>query len=714
MQHSILKELNPEQQKAASSIDGPVLILAGAGSGKTKTLTHRIAYMIQNGIKPFHILAVTFTNKAAGEMKQRIAKLLGAKSGQPIVGTFHALCLRILRVECEQLGYGKNFVIYDTQDQRALLKKVCVKLRIDTKQTNPTLFGYLISGAKNQLMTVSEYRSRATEYAEELAAKVYNEYQKQLKDANAVDFDDLIMLTVQLFEQHPNVLKKYREQFRYIMVDEYQDTNGAQYKLIKMLAKQYKNICVVGDDWQAIYSFRGADLQNILDFEKDYPNAKVFYLERNYRSTQKILDAAQSVISQNARQKKKKLWTDLKGGEPVRLFEMADEREEAAFVARSIRERVFEKKQSFRDFALLYRMNAQSRALEEACLEYNIPYRIVGGLRFYDRKEVKDVLSYLTFLKNPKDIVAFERIINVPPRGIGKSTMDRAVEFSIHGDLNLYDTCRQAEKIPGLQLARVNSLKNFARTIESLQDAAARLPLDHLIDALLVDTGYKEVLLDGTEEGESRYENIQELKTVAKRYRDIEAFLENVALVSDVDSYDEDANVVTLMTLHAAKGLEFKHVYLVGLEEGILPHTQSLLSQEEIDEERRLLYVGMTRARSTLNLLFATFRTLYGKPLVNGISRFLQEIPEGLIEKSLSEHARVFSRASEPRVVSDDGEFVDEVFENPFHVGDVVFHATFGRGKVVSLDDDTVEVTFDAGGSRELSVAHAPLKKLTE
>ena len=711
MQQDVLKELNPEQRKAAETSDGPVLILAGAGSGKTKTLTHRIAYMIQNGVKPFNILAVTFTNKAAQEMKSRISKLVGA-SAMPIVGTFHALCLRILRVEGERLGYSRNFVIYDTQDQRALLKKVCIKLHIDTKQTNPSLFGYLISGAKNQLLTVTEYQGRATEYAEEMAGKVYAEYQKQLKDANAVDFDDLIMLTVQLFEQHPDVLKKYREQFRYIMVDEYQDTNAAQYKLVRLLAKKYKNICVVGDDWQAIYSFRGADLQNILDFEKDYPEAKVFFLEQNYRSTQKILDAAQSVIAQNKKQKKKKLWTDLAGGEPVRLFETSDEREEATFIARSIRDRVYDKKQSFRDFALLYRTNAQSRALEEACLEYNIPYRIVGGMRFYDRKEVKDILSYLTFLKNPKDILSFERIINVPPRGIGKSSMDRAVEFSVHGEVDLYDACRQAEKIPGLQAARANALKNFAATIDRLRDASARLTLDFLVDAIVADTGYKEFLLDGTEEGESRFENIQELKTVAKRYKDIETFLENVALVSDTDSYDEDANVVTLMTLHAAKGLEFKHVYLVGLEEGILPHSQSMMSQEEIDEERRLLYVGMTRARATLHLVFATFRTLYGKPMVNGISRFLQEIPDGLIKKNFTEHARLYTNSAEPKVEEGDGDFVDEVLENPFQIGDSVYHATFGRGKVVSRDDDTVEVAFEAGGSRELSVAHAPLKKL--
>lgn len=712
MTHDILKDLNPEQRKAAETLYGPILILAGAGSGKTKTLTHRIAYMLQKGIKPENILSVTFTNKAAAEMKERVRKLLGAKATMPMMGTFHSICLRILRIEIERLGYDKNFVIYDTQDQKSLMKKVCVKLRIDTKKTNPTLFLYLISGAKNELLTPKEYAARVNEYNEEMAAKVYVEYQKQLQEANALDFDDLIMMTVQIFQQNPEVLKKYQDRFTYLMVDEYQDTNKSQYTLIKLLADAKRNICVVGDDWQAIYSFRGADLQNILDFEKDYPDAKIFKLERNYRSTQKILDAAQSVISGNPRQKKKKLWTDQLGGEDVHIFELQDERDEAAFVARSIREKVFTKNQSYSDFAVLYRTNAQSRAVEEACLEYNIPYRVVGGIRFYDRAEIKDVLSYLSILKNPKDLVSFERVINTPSRGIGKATVDRVMEFSMDLGIDLVDACRRAADIPGLQASKVQALIRFGDILAKLGEAEPRLTVDHFIQYVVDESGYKDALLDGTQEGEARYENIEELKTVARNYKTLESFLENVALVADTDSYDENAKTVTLMSLHASKGLEFKHVYIVGMEEGILPHAQSMMSQADIDEERRLTYVGMTRAKQTLNMFFATYRTLYGESRVNGISRFLEEIPEDLVRKNLSTHAIRYSSKSEPKVEAD-SDFVDEVFENPFAVGDSVYHATFGKGKVISSQDEIVEVEFEKGGSRELSVAHAPLKKLS-
>lgn len=712
MSYDILKDLNPEQKQAAQTLNGPILILAGAGSGKTKTLTHRIAFMLHKGVKAENILAVTFTNKAAAEMKERVRKLLGAKAVLPMMGTFHSICLRILRVEIERLGYNKNFVIYDTQDQKSLMKKVCVKQRIDTKKTNPTLFLYLISGAKNELMTPKMYAAKANEYNEELAAQVYEEYQKQLKDANALDFDDLIMMTVQIFQQNPEVLKKYQNRFKYLMVDEYQDTNRSQYTLVKLLADASRNICVVGDDWQAIYSFRGADLQNILDFEKDYPEAKVFKLERNYRSTQKILDAAQSVISANPRQKKKKLWTDQLGGEDIHIFELQDERDEAAFVARSIRDKVLGKNQSYSDFAILYRTNAQSRAMEEACLEYNIPYRVVGGIRFYDRAEIKDVLSYLSLMKNQKDLVSFERIINVPSRGIGKATVDRVMEFSMDLGIELVTACERAQDIPGLQASKVQALLTFGQMLAKLRDAETKLTLDHFIEYVVTETGYKDSLLDGTQEGEARYENIEELKTVARRYPTLESFLENVALVADTDSYDENAQTVTLMSLHASKGLEFKHIYIIGMEEGILPHAQSMMSQADIDEERRLTYVGMTRAKQTLNMSFATYRTLYGESRVNGISRFLEEIPDDLVRKNLSSHSIMYSSKAKEPVVSSDSDFVDETFENPFTVGDYVYHATFGKGRVVGADDDIVEVEFEKGGSRELSVAHAPLKKL--
>lgn len=705
----LLSELNPEQQKAARALNGPVLILAGAGSGKTRTLTYRLAHLMQKGVSPMNILAVTFTNKAAGEMKERVRELIGQKARMPLIGTFHSICLKILRIEIERLGYEKSFVIYDDSDQKALVKRACIKLGIDIKQTHPNIFKYMISSAKNELMTPDDLAARASEVTEELAAKVYKEYQSQLKACNAVDFDDIIMLAVQLFEKHKEILRHYQEQFKYIMVDEYQDTNHAQYELIDMLAKRYRNICVVGDDWQAIYSFRGADLQNILDFEKDYPDAKVYLLEQNYRSTQKILDAAQAVIAQNTRQKKKKLWTEADGGADVELHETSDERDESRFIAIKIREMVQEKKAQFRDFAVLYRTNAQSRAVEEACLEWNIPYRVVGGIRFYDRKEIRDVLAYLSLLNNPKDIMAFERVANVPARGLGSSTLSRVIQYSITHDITIIEATAHAKEIPGLAPNRITALEQFAHLMDSLKEAEGRLTIDHFIEYVLGESSYKTMLLDGTKEGEDRYENIQELKTVARNYKSLEGFLDNVALVADTDSYDQNANVVTLMTLHSAKGLEFNNVFMVGVEEGILPHAQSMLSQQELDEERRLCYVGMTRARKSLHLLFASFRTIYGKPQANSISRFMNEIPDELIVKNISTHGSFLDVSYER-----DSEFMDDLTENPFSVGDRVYHATFGKGEITDTDLTTVTVRFSEGATRELSVAHAPLKKIEE
>lgn len=707
MTHDILRDLNPAQVKAAEALSGPVLILAGAGSGKTKTLTHRLANLIHHQVSPYNILAVTFTNKAAQEMRERTAKLLPSARHVPLIGTFHAICLRILRKEIGILGYDPSFVIYNTDDQKALVKKACARLSIDIKEVNPSTLLYMISGAKNELITPKQYENRAGEYMEEIAAKVYIEYQRLLKENNAVDFDDLIMLTVQIFEKYPETLHRYQDQFRYIMVDEYQDTNHAQYKLLRLLSKKYNNICVVGDDWQAIYSFRGADLQNILDFEKDYKDAKVFLLEQNYRSTQNILDVAQFVIDQNKKQKKKKLWTENKGGEKVRLHEMQDEREEALFVARSMRDMAQANRARYQDFAVLYRTNAQSRAIEEACLEYNVPYRIVGGMRFYDRREIKDILAYLSLLNNTHDMMNFERIVNVPSRGIGSSTVNRVTAYASQNDIDIIEACERSEEIPNLQASKIEALKDFAILIRELQEAEGKLTIDHFIEHVMTASSYKQGVLEKDPEGEDRYDNIQELKTVAKNYKSLQGFLENVALVSDVDSYDENANVVTLMTLHAAKGLEFEHVFVVGLEEGILPHNQSMLSQHEVDEERRLCYVGMTRAKKTLDLIYASFRTIYGQPHANGMSRFVEEIPDELLEKNVVNREKLFEVSLE----SDD-EFVDEVFENPFSKGDEVYHAQFGNGEVVAVDDDVIEVHFKKGGKRELSIYHAPLKKL--
>jgi len=469
----------------------------------------------------------------------------------------------------------------------------------------------------------------------------------------------------------------------------------------------HKNICVVGDDCQAIYSFRGADLQNILDFENDYPKAKTFVLERNYRSTQQILDAAQNVIEQNPRQKQKKLWTDITDGDIIKLMETQDERDEAVSVVGSIADDVQAKVGEYRDFAILYRTNAQSRAIEEACLESDIPYRMVGGIRFYDRKEIRDVLAYLSLVANPKDIVSFERIVNLPARGLGQSSLERLLGFSANAKIDCIEACRRADEIAGLQASKIQAFQEFGKLMDDIVEAVGRLTLNYFIEYVVSQSRYKDMLLDGSQEGEDRYENIKELKTVAGRYKKLEEFLENVALISDADTYDEKADAVTLMTLHAAKGLEFDHVRIVGVEEGILPHSQSMMSRDELDEERRLCYVGMTRAKQTLHLMYASYRTLYGQHQANGLSRFIEEIPDELIDRNVAASSPVFEIGE-----GADQEYEEESFENPFAEGDDVFHAHFGKGKVIDTTDDIVSVHFDKGGTRELSVYHAPLKKL--
>jgi len=610
MENDILSGLNEQQKLAVQTIEGPVLILAGAGSGKTKALTHRIAYLIcEKKIHPQNILATTFTNKAAEEMKKRIYNLLGSNISNlssilPWLGTFHSICVKILRREIENLGYRSSFTIYDEDDSLAAIKQAMTDLGIDKKQYNPKAIKNFISGAKNELLNPQSYAKYAQSHFGEVVLRVYEQYQKELKNANALDFDDLIMRTVELFQKFPETLARWQELFRYILIDEYQDTNRAQYRLVQLLAQKYQNICVVGDDFQSIYSFRGANFRNILDFEKDYPKAKVIQMEQNYRSTKNIITAAQKVIEKNILRSQKGLWTENEKGLPATLFGATNEINETEFILDEIE--ALKHLGPYNQFVILYRTNAQSRIFEEVLLQRNIPYRLIGALRFYERKEVKDILAYLRLILNSKDKVSLKRIINVPPRGIGRMTN--------------YEL-------------RSTKTEKFYEMIEEFRTESRSLTNSELIDLVAQKTGYRDYLLDGTEEGEMRWENIKELKSVAQQSEDLAEFLEKVSLVSDVDNLDQNADAVTLMTLHNAKGLEFPIVFMVGMEEGLFPHSRCLLDASQLEEERRLCYVGMTRAQQRLYLSYASSRMIFGSQNFNQPSRFIADIPEELIER---------------------------------------------------------------------------------
>lgn len=700
---NLFSELNPAQAEAVQCTEGPVLILAGAGSGKTRTIVHRIAYLIaEKRVHPRNILAVTFTNKAAKEMNSRVTKLLGSmnipRDSMPFIGTFHALCVKILRCEIGVLGYKTHFTIYDTSDQLACVKEVMWTLGIDTKQFSPQAVHHQISNAKNELVSPAKLASSANHPIAQTAARVYGEYQKRLHTHNALDFDDLIMKTVELFVKHKEVLKKYQMQFQYLLVDEYQDTNQAQYRLVTMLAKHHQNICVVGDDFQSIYSWRGANIRNILEFEKDYPSARVIKLEQNYRSTKHIVSAGNAVIAHNANQTKKNLWTSNPDGHLIRVVETQDERDESEFVVRdvlgvasaapraqdseityvpeedpfsdSILDRVLRARKGydsfkeklrapnlkslgagsrvkFSDYAVLYRTNAQSRAMEESLLRYGVPYQIVGGLKFYDRKEIKDILAYAQGLANPEDAVGVKRIVNVPARSIGDKTWERLYQFALTHRMPILDAACEAEKITGLPTRAVSSVKDFGELMQDLMRRAETLTPSEILDLIPRHSGYKELILDGTEEGDARWENIQELKTVARKFDDqigldgLRALLAEVALMSDIDSMQDERNSVTLMTMHAAKGLEFPHVYVIGAEEGLFPHARSLYEPSEMEEERRLAYVAITRAMRRLTLLYAAQRTVFGQVQVNSPSRFLADLPDDAVELLSSQNERV-------------------------------------------------------------------------
>lgn len=607
-----IKDLNSKQLEAVRTTEGPVLVLAGAGSGKTRVLTHRLAYLIcEKYVAPENILAVTFTNKAAQEMKVRISKLLAGQIGLtlPWVGTFHSICAKILRREIQHLEYTNNFVIYDSNDSLQVIKNAMKELGIDPKKNNPNAIKTYISGAKNELMSANDYEKISDSYFQEVAAKIYHLYQKKLKESNALDFDDLLMLTVQILEKFPGLLTKYQNIFKYILIDEYQDTNFAQYVLVKKLAEKHKNICVVGDDWQAIYAFRGANFRNILNFERDYPEAKVVRLEQNYRSTKSIIGAAQELIKNNNQRTEKSLWTENKEGLPITLYQAMDEKDEVEFMAQEIIS--LQKYHNLSEFVILYRTNAQSRIIEEVMLKNDLPYRIIGALRFYERKEIKDMIAYLRLIVNPHDQVSLTRVINVPTRGIGTKSLEKY----------LYDKIEN-EKI-----------KTFLELLADFREKANKLPLNELLDYILERSGYKTWLMDGTQEGENRLENLKELKSVIGEAKSLDEFLEKVALISDVDNYVFGHEAINIMTLHNAKGLEFPVVFIAGMEEGLFPHSRSLDSPIDLEEERRLCYVGMTRAKERLYLLYADSRLIFGSRQFTCPSRFISELPEHLVDK---------------------------------------------------------------------------------
>jgi len=617
----ILGTLNEQQKEAVLTTAGPVLILAGAGSGKTKALTHRIAYLMQEkGVKPNNILAVTFTNKAANEMRVRVERLLGSgsnisRSQMPWLGTFHSICVKILHREIEALDYTKDFTIFDSDDSLRAIKKCMKDLGIDEKKYNARAVRSYVSGAKGELMSAKQYQSFAFDHFQEIVSKIYFAYEKTLKNHNALDFDDLLFRTVEVFQKNPEILGKYQSIFRYILVDEYQDTNHAQYIFLQLLASKHRNIFAIGDDWQSIYSFRGAKFQNILDFKKDYPDAKIIYLEQNYRSRTPIIESAQAVIKNNEMRSEKNLFTTRGGGAPVLVLASENKNDEIDFILDEIASLQVGERRELKEFVVLFRTNAQSRAYEEALNRRQMPYKIVGALKFYERKEIKDVLAYLRFAQNPSDSISLSRIINVPPRGIGEKTLDKILTL---GD-------KAEEEIPKFAL--------FMNAVRKIQDDISKnRRTDIIIDSVMKNSGYRDFLNDGSFESASRLENIEELKNVAAEFEDTNSFLESVALVSDIDDLKESDNYLTLMTVHAAKGLEYPIVFISGLEEGTFPHSQSQLEQYELEEERRLFYVGMTRAMERLYISYSKTKYQYGQLQFCIASRFLAELPEKYVE----------------------------------------------------------------------------------
>ena len=718
---ALLVGLNAEQARAVKTTEGPLLILAGAGSGKTKTLTHRTAYILAtNRATAYNILAVTFTNKAAGEMRHRITELLGGSRGNrnllPFMGTFHAVCVRILRRDGEHIGVPRNFVIWDEVDRLAAIKQVARKLNIDEKKFPPRLLAALISGAKNEMVTPAEYADMAGSPAELTAAKVFPLYQDLLKENGALDFDDLIARAVELLSTQKPIRDKWQQQFKYVMIDEYQDTNAAQYQLVKLLTGLHHNIAVVGDDWQSIYSWRGADYRNILNFENDYEGCTVIKLEQNYRSSKNILDAAHNVISHNKDRSQKKLWTPAPAGPPIQILQVSSERAEAEAIVRRIRTAVDASTHHFSDFAVLYRTNAQSRAIEEVFVQYSLPYRIVGGVRFYERKEIKDVMAYLRLIYQPNDSVSFERIVNLPPRGIGAKSLEVFDNWRRSEGLSLSQALAKVEVCQLLTNKARQGLSELAEIITSLRSQIDRLTPQALTEQLLRKLDYFRYLVDGTPQGEARVENVKELLNVAAQYHDtgLPGFLEEVALVSDLDTVnmkgsdksselrrEDRPNAVTLMTLHSAKGLEFPVVFITGLEETVLPHSRALYDVTELEEERRLMYVGMTRAKQELYLIHAVGRGLYGGYVANPPSRFLADIADSRVASIAG------ALGSEELYPSEEPHYVLELAE-----GETVRHQIFGEGTVLEVAGEIATIHFKGKGTKKLNIAFAPLQKI--
>jgi DNA helicase II / ATP-dependent DNA helicase PcrA len=724
MSEDLLVGLNPEQRRAVETTEGPLLILAGAGSGKTKTLTHRIAYLIATQkATPFNILAVTFTNKAAKEMRERVAHLLGQsadnRSFMPFMGTFHSICVRLLRQDGESAGIPRNFVIFDESDRLTAVKQACKTAMIDEKSYPPRTIANLISSAKNEMVTPREYAGAGSGPIHRAAAQIYPLYEKTLKEASALDFDDLISKTVYMLQTHSEIRRKWQTQFRYIMIDEYQDTNAAQYKLVKLLTNERNNIAVVGDDWQSIYSWRGADFRNILNFEKDHKQTAIIKLEQNYRSTKSILDAAHAIITKNSQRSDKELWTEAGQGQPVQILQVANERAEGEAIIRRVKNAVDARFRKYEDFAVLYRTNAQSRSIEENLIRYGVPYRIVGGQRFYDRKEIKDVMGYLRLLYQPEDRISFERIVNVPTRGIGTKSLESFYLWQQAGGQSLLQALESVHGHPSLTAKAKKGLSDLGAMLRELRTLKDDTALPVLIDSLLRRIDYYKYLRDGTLQGEAREENVKELISVALANQELglDGFLEEVALVSDIDTVQAGGNAVTLMTLHAAKGLEFPVVFMTGMEETIFPHSRALYDQAEMEEERRLCYVGMTRAREELYLCYASSRLLYGGMQHNPPSRFLSEI-DGKFQVdsvglggSIWQTTQSYNQETEfepaPKKISTEPRYVPELSE-----GDGVKHQVFGVGTVMEIDGDNVVVYFKGKGAKKLNTSFAPLEKL--
>ncbi|HAP9434861.1 TPA: DNA helicase PcrA [Enterococcus faecium] len=737
----LLNGMNPRQKEAVLHTDGPLLLMAGAGSGKTRVLTHRIAYLIEEKeVNPWNILAITFTNKAAKEMKERVNAILASGGEDVWVSTFHSMCVRILRRDVDFIGYNRNFTIIDSSEQLTLMKRILKELNIDPKKYDPRSILGTISQAKNSLQTPQDFAKMQGSYYEEIAAKCYAAYQKELQYNQCMDFDDLIMNTIRLFEEHPDSLTYYQNKFHYIHVDEYQDTNHAQYTLVNLLAGRFRNLCVVGDADQSIYGWRGADMQNILDFEKDYPDAAVILLEQNYRSTKNILSAANQVIENNSNRKPKNLWTENKEGNKITYYRADNERDETRFIVDRMQEEIRSNHRNYGDFAILYRTNAQSRVMEETLLKANIPYKMVGGHKFYDRKEIKDILAYLNVLVNPQDSISFERIVNSPKRGIGPGSIEKLRSFASLHEWPLLEAAQNVD-LANIGGKAGQQLGAFGEMIQEVTQMIPYLTVTELTKEVLDRSGYLEDLkIQNTLEAQARIENLEEFLTVTQEFdkqfeqqneEDADApeekltvFLNDLALVSDIDNLEEDASQVTLMTLHAAKGLEFPVVFLIGLEEGVFPLSRALMEESELEEERRLAYVGITRAEEALYLTNAFSRTLYGRTQYNRPSRFVEEIDQELLEiegmRPTPKKTPVFAKKTaysykQPETAVVPSKSATGGENNSWKPGDKVKHKKWGLGTVVRVSgtskDLELDVTFPSQGVKRLLAAFAPIEK---